>query len=236
METILCCDFDGVLCDSIAECLVTGFNAFYHQKIFSPQDAGSTLQHFFYAHRHLVRPAQEFYLLFYAYEHGIQHLDENKIFILKHKLADAIKNFAKNFYQERDCLMQNLEHWLKLHKLYPESQTFLKQGRRSFYIVTNKNLQAVTALARYFGFEERIISIYSKEIALDKRILFETMFTKEKFDPSSRHIIFIDDSEAHLEDIDGLGLDLGFAAWGYSRKLKSNKFKLIHNLDSYGLT
>ena len=66
-EAILALDFDGVICNSIDECLITSYNAFYKMEINNISDIPDDIKSFFYTYRYYVRPAREYYLIHKAF-------------------------------------------------------------------------------------------------------------------------------------------------------------------------
>ncbi len=231
MNPVYCLDFDGVLCDSADECVVVGYNAYYGREIEYPEQIAENLRSFFYRNRRLVRPAGEFYLLFEAYEGKTGDLTESRFLELKNSSLQAISSFTKSFYVCRSRLKSNIEHWLGLHKIYPQAANFLKGDSPPFYVVTNKDKDSIEKIARRSGFLHRVEAIYSREVSLKKRELFKNLFADSGNDPASRRVLYVDDSEGNLDDLRGLFLELYLASWGYSGKTESSGFKVIHSLD-----
>jgi phosphoglycolate phosphatase-like HAD superfamily hydrolase len=230
LERVYCFDFDGVLCDSMDESLLTSYNAYFQREAKSVSEIDPAIRDFFYEHRYLVRPGMEFCALFYAFERGERIVGEDRFLQLKAALTREMKDYAESFYAYRKRFKKDMAYWLGLHRLYTECLDFLEQRNHRFCIVTNKDRDSVVALARHHGYLNRIIEIYSREIGINKRELLEKLIENHGLNPSTHRIIFVDDHEGTLGELRELPLELYLAAWGYTRTLESSSFRLIHSL------
>jgi phosphoglycolate phosphatase-like HAD superfamily hydrolase len=228
--TVYCFDFDGVLCDTLDESLVTSYSAYFNREAKSVSEIDPALRDFFYEHRYLVRPAGEYYLLFYAFQRGETFIGKERFLQLKITLAQEMTAHAERFYAYRKRLQKDQDYWLSLHRFYPQCIDFLEKRRNPFFIVTNKDRISVVTLAKRFGFIDRIIEIYSKEISVDKKILMEKLIRDHGIDPTTHPIVYVDDHEGTLGEMRELPLDLYLASWGYTGKPQSSPFRLIQSL------
>lgn len=64
-------DFDGVICDSIDECMLTSYNSFNDTNIINICEIPTQYKKYFYEYRFYVRPAKEYFLLCKAYSDNI---------------------------------------------------------------------------------------------------------------------------------------------------------------------
>lgn len=229
---MLCLDFDGVLCDSIDECFVAGYNSFYDADIARPEQAPPDLYRFFTRYRYLVGPADNFYLLFHAFELGLEDLDRSCFGQLQQATADVRYRFGNTFFARRNAQKKaGFAQWLALHRLYQESRAVLQPDFPAFYVVTTKDRESVEQLAAHHGYAEKLIGIYSKEISSDKRILFQKLFHDTGIDVARERIIFVDDNRDHLEQVKSLPIECKLAGWGYTDPLEERKFTVIRSLD-----
>lgn len=230
LERVYCFDFDGVLCDSMDDSLLTSYNAYFQRETKSVTEIDPALRNFFYKHRYLVRPAEEYYVLYHAFEKGERVVGEDRFLELKAGLTREMKDHAERFYACRKRAKQDLNHWLGLHRLYPECADFLDRRKDGFFIVTNKDRDSVVALARHHGYLNRVTEIYSREIGINKRELLEKLMESHGLNPSTRRIIFVDDHQGTLGELKMLSIDVYLAAWGYTKAVESTTFRLIHTL------
>lgn len=230
MQTVLCLDFDGVLCDSIDECFVTGYNAYYSAKINTPVEAPTENYRFFCHHRYLVAPADDFFLLFYAFERGIGELNRGTFEQLKALTISMRANFTSNFFQHRNTRKQESTHWASLHRMYQQSSLVLLDTFPKFYIVTTKDRDSIERLAAVHGYVHKLLGIYSREISVDKLTLFENLFSDANINPANQRVIFVDDNQEHLEKVRILPLDSFLAGWGYTGPLNDCTFPVIQSL------
>lgn len=230
-ECVYCFDFDGVLCDSLDESLLTSYNAYFKGEVKSVAEIDPAMRDFFYTHRYLVRPAGEYYVLFHAFEKGETVFAEDRFLQLKLGLEREMHDHAERFYAYRQRFKKDLEYWLGLHRLYPECVDFLRRRSHRFFIVTNKDRESVVALARHHGYLHRIIDIYAREMGTDKRVLLQKLIEDRKLNPPATRIIFVDDHAGTLGEVQQQPLELYQAAWGYTGWLASGPFTRIHSLD-----
>jgi phosphoglycolate phosphatase-like HAD superfamily hydrolase len=230
-RSVYCFDFDGVLCDSMDESLITSYSAYFGTEAKGVAQIDPVLRDFFYQHRYLVRPAEEYYALYQAFENGETVVGKDRFLELKAALSEGMKKHAERFYAYRKKLREQMDSWLGLHKFYPECADFLEKRNDKFFIVSNKDRDSIVLLARRHGYLDRIIDIYSREIAIDKKILLENLIEDRGLDPQTHRIIFVDDHEGTLNELKELPLDLYQAAWGYINDRESGSFRLIHNLN-----
>lgn len=226
----LALDFDGVICNSIDECLLTSYNA-YHEKNYTELNGFSQrFKEFFYRYRHLVRPAGEYFLLYKAFYEQIEPLRHETFFELKDQNQEHISEFSNRFFTERTTLKDDRANWLSLHSIYPHVSEFLTTYDHKFFVVTTKDRDSVNRLMEYFGLAGKVKEIYSKEISEKKDQLFTRLLLEYSGAIQPRDIKFVDDSEWHLADLQHMGMNLFFAEWGYAKVQGHHNFESIRNL------
>ncbi len=227
-EIILALDFDGVICNSIDECLITSYNAFYKSEINNVSKIPEDIKSFFYTNRHLVRPAGEFYLIHKAYQENFTNIDLMTFNKLKSKYKRESNLFEKRFFLMRNYLKKDDKNWISLHRIYDHVRGFFRSYEKKFFIVTTKDKDSVEILSEYFGFRKKIQDIFSKDISIDKRQLFKKLLSKYDQYLLNNKLAFVDDNEFHLAEVQDLPLELYFAAWGYSSKQYIHSFKPLN--------
>ena len=231
---MLCLDFDGVLCDSIDECFVAGFNSYFNAGIATPDLAPAALYQYFCRFRYLVGPAENFYLLFHAFEHGAPDLDRENFALLQAASVTARREFEASFFERRSLLKQaGFAQWLALHRLYRESSAVLRSDFPNFYVVTTKDRASVEQIAAHHGYAGKLLGIYSKELSSDKRILFRNLYQQTGIDSVRQRVIFVDDNRMHLEQVKSLVSECYLAGWGYTGPVAEREFPVLPSLDQF---
>ena len=239
-NTVYVLDFDGVVCDSTNECLVTSWNAWQKftgksskkldQEQFSKQEIID-----FYKLRPYVKGAGEYLILYQAKKENIIIRNNKKFDELSLIWKNEIKEYKKIFYLERNFLRdENLDNWINLHIIYDSVITFIKEKQKSkqIYIATLKDGKSVKEiLAKQKIFLENGLlldesNISSKLDALNK-ITTRTNVPK-------RNVFFIDDNLNHLIGPHNSGYNVFLAAWSntpseFIRKAKNYNISILNN-------
>ncbi len=198
-------DFDGVVCDSTNECMVTAWNAWecwnkrdgFRRSL---NDFSQTEMDAFRPLRPYVRGADEYYILMRVINQTEKLIKNQKDFDEMRLLwADQLAPFKAIFFKERDRLRsEDVNNWIKLHEIYDDVIKVMKelhaQGR--LLIATLKDGKSVRLILNRQGIDislEEILDqsqISSKLEALD-------YFVAEK-GINKEDICFIDDNVTHL--------------------------------------
>ena len=233
MNRIICLDFDGVLCDSIDECLLVTYNAYNNLSAKKLEDVDAELATFFYKYRYFVRPAGEYYILMKAFESQIDELNEQVFNSLRRSHKAEIRNFQESFFDARNVLKKNDAFWLSLHKLYNNAAGFLELCENNIYIVTNKDCDSIEKISKSYGYYNKIKGIYSKEISTDKKVLIKTLLESHHIDLDRNELIFVDDNIDNLKDIQTLKdvkVRAYLATWGYTNNAQDETLESIDDL------
>ena len=199
-------DFDGVVCDSTDECMVTSWNAWQRwncKNSFrkSLEEFTGSEQQEFRPLRYYVKGAGEYYVLRRLLsEMNIQEIKSYQDFeIFRKKWINEVNQFKEYIFLERSRLRnQSLDDWINLHQVYPEIINLMHEisDLDSIYIATLKDLESVRLILdrnEVFIPEGKILHqaiISSKLQALDM------IKDSEKQDKSD--IYFFDDNISHL--------------------------------------
>ena len=125
VKKLLIFDFDGVIVNSIDECLLTSYNAF--QKFENNgvsltddlSDIAPEYHKYFNLYRKFVRPAAEYYLLHRGYTDNIEIIDSKSYHELLILHKDKLPHYQKEFFNERNRLrFIDKEKWISLHNIY----------------------------------------------------------------------------------------------------------------------
>ena len=68
-------DFDGVLCNSIEECMIVSYNGYHQTQLDLNNKISNSMRKYFFKYRHLVRPAGEYYLIWESFYNNKNFMD-----------------------------------------------------------------------------------------------------------------------------------------------------------------
>jgi phosphoglycolate phosphatase-like HAD superfamily hydrolase len=223
MKKILALDFDGVLCDSLDECLITSVNAYRRQNnlpgwITSLDQIDPRWIELFRRIRPLVRPAGEFWIIAHWLHTQSSMLDQNAFGRLRDENSGTIRNFKTMFFAVRTELRdQDPDRWNKLHRPFPQATRYLDELVKSFdlCLVTNKDLASIKILNRSLGLNISETEMYTGDRGVPKPDTIRGIADKRKI--STKQITFVDDQIDHLIDVAATGAVCCWASWGYER-------------------
>jgi phosphoglycolate phosphatase-like HAD superfamily hydrolase len=236
LNKIIVFDFDGVICDSSYECLITSWNAW--QNFNKKNDFKTTVNSFtqnyinkFLILRPFVKGAGEFYLIHKSIFQNIQ-IDNQKDY---DKLLDQnkkhLEEFKKLMYEQREKIRSNnLKLWIKLHIFYEEVVDIMRKiPLDNLYIATLKDSLSVEIL------------INSLNINIKKEHIFDQSLIKTKLNAleqiskisNNNNLLLIDDNINHLIAPKEHGFDVLLTRWGnvvpeFSKIAKHYKIDEIH--------
>jgi phosphoglycolate phosphatase-like HAD superfamily hydrolase len=220
---VLALDFDGVVVDSIRECLVVAANALVvfqerSDRISQLDELGADLAREARRIRNFIRHGQDYVSILYALQQkvNIQNQQDFDTFLEANKSLNA--QFRRLFYEERSrFLREQPEQWLALNPLYRGMSDFLKawqNQREHFFIITTKlreNVLAITEPARIAILPEQI---FSADDRLSKTEIIRNLLRQLQIEPEQFH--FIDDQVDTLIRAQVTGVNLYLAEWGYN--------------------
>ena len=228
----LALDFDGVIADSILECLVTAQNAYAaFQEI---NQFHTDLSHFseteiedFRASRVFIRRGEDYVFLRLAADqnHPIGSQAEFDAFLETH--ASKQDSFRVLFYGMRESLQKNNPTgWLALSPIYSEMELFLKQVKDhdSIYIVTTKDLHSVQLILNSRGIQLPVEHLFQATKSYRTPDILKEILNLENLEPQELH--FIDDHPATVaEVVDHTEVPAYCAAWGYNTSAQLSTLK-----------
>jgi len=219
-KRIIVFDFDGVVCDSTDECMVTAWNAWqlwnkkdgFRRTVteFSDEEVKS-----FRKLRPYVRGAGEYYILCNSQQENISILNQGDFDTFAAQWKEFMNPFKKVFFQCREKLRtEDLEEWIKLHPVYMEVINLLKElnTQERLYVATLKDGQSVKLILNYHGIDipkEKILDqaqVASKLEALNRIAQVEAA--------SKDEMLFIDDNFTHLVNPHKNGYHVYLSSWG----------------------
>ncbi len=218
-QFLLCLDFDGVICDSALECLVSSWLTYYRDiSGGQPSHVPVSLRSDFLLLRPFIRSGEDFIL--------IHELLYKKVMIESQQQFDScisaaggerMMRYKELFYKAREGLVeQDRSYWLSLNPIYRHMKRPLKRlsGRDELHIVSTKRPDFIAAILSSNGIEfpQRNIH-YSSNI--EKLDLVADLLIDSGFERS----VFVDDQIDHLRR-EGITdrIDSKLAAWGYVKQ------------------
>ena len=223
MRPLVLLDFDGVICDSLRECLAVGLQTY--QRVTGTSSAATSwslppdpaLERFFRRHRGLVRPAGQYFLLFDRFFNGGENLEAACFLEESARRAQDIAEFEEAFFEARaDFKTRQREEWLRLNPLYPGTGEALHslQTWAELRIVTTKDETSVKEIAQAHGLP--VLPVSGRQAyreAGSKRSVIEAVLSAEAR-PVAR-AAFLDDHLTTLNEVGTLGVRCFWATWGY---------------------
>ena len=213
MKTIVCLDFDGVIVDSIKECLTVSKKAF----LSGPFEEGD-VDRLFYEYRFLVRPAYQYGFLIAAIADALDNGEEEQLIESKFLLLDAEasaeqkQQCANRFFKAREDLRQDEQKWIDLHQLTDFGKSLVGSELTDHCIVTTKDKKSVEMLSH--AYDLRIADVYSKE-DFDRTNSKGEILTGILDHSDYLAAVFVDDSIEHLDSVQDQRVKCYFANWGY---------------------
>jgi phosphoglycolate phosphatase-like HAD superfamily hydrolase len=153
-------DFDGVLCDSVMECLLVTYNAYNRlhsssfQRTLSLNTIASYKRQKFRKLRSYLRGVEGFVPIFMAIERNIPINNQQDFDRVQEQYKYDLTRFQEAFYGERDYLQQHeKELWLSLNPLFEGIGEALKQqdSFKNVHILTTKRQEDVLKIFQYQG-------------------------------------------------------------------------------------
>lgn len=216
MAEVIVLDFDGTLCDGLAECLLVSWLAFADRVQSSDSVAlletiPSSFKDHFARCRNFVRHSGHFIVPFLC----DAPFETQAGFDAAYQAVDAgrLEAFLQRFEACRRQLRRDQpEQWLALHTLYPGVRSALHAARLPLFIVTAKDTASVLAILEAADVpfrEDRIQGGVTAKVAA-----FHDIARQSGCSPES--VAIYDDNVPNVAEARGAGFDAIWATWGYS--------------------
>jgi len=229
MNNVIVFDFDGVLCDSIEECMIVSYNAYWNNESIETENIDILQTKYFHKYRSLVRPAGEYFILWESYYNN-RDFKAASYEDMVEAYSSEISLFQEKFFNYRKELKNNIDFWLSLHRPYPNALKFLNEQNVYIYILTNKDRDSVEKISTAHGYRKKITEIFSKDISSDKYLLFNRLIVNHQKINRSSHYYFIDDNIENLRDVSRVDykyISCLLAKWGYCVDAPNDQFQEI---------
>ena len=233
-DNILALDFDGVICDSARECLVSSYAAFAAAKglDFVPELAQvpERFSREFFRIRPFVRDGEDYLKCLYFIDGGLSIRSQEDFDNRSSELLTEISGFygvegdrglEAHFQQSRARVRERDESaWMDMNPLYAgmvEALTGRQGDLDSVYVTTSKPTDPALRILMHHGVEipeERILGKDKvvKTIAKNGHMARVQELTSAPLEK----IHLLDDQISHLKAASGLGVTCYLASWGYN--------------------
>lgn len=219
---LLALDFDGVVVDSIAECLVVGYNALAIQQ--GREERIRQLNELPLATvrearriRNFIRHGQDYVFIHYALQQDAAITNQRDFDAFLEANRALEQEFRRIFYDERARFWRDEpQNWLALNPFYPGMREFVEdyQPRERLYIITTKLRENVEAIFRGNRVKFPPGNIHSADQNISKSQIIARLLAEKQV--STAHFHFIDDQVDTLIRAQATGVNLYLAGWGYN--------------------
>jgi phosphoglycolate phosphatase-like HAD superfamily hydrolase len=218
----LALDFDGVIADSIAECLVVGHNAFARfsgsgKAIQSLAELDQEQLRDARRVRNFIRSGEDYVFIFLALSEGVQIQTQEAFDAFTTFHSDLTEEFLQFFYEVRIKLStENPGTWAALNPLYPGMGEFLNAytQKDNLFIITTKKGEFVKSILDVNQVVFNSAHLFHANEVRPKRMILEIL-SKEKGVELSR-FFFVDDQVDTLLKVQSSGVQCILAGWGYN--------------------
>jgi phosphoglycolate phosphatase-like HAD superfamily hydrolase len=223
-KSLLALDFDGVIVNSIEECLVVGYNSL--QKHLGPGGFINRLNELEKEQvlasrqmRNFIRHSEDYIYIFYALLRSASIQNQREFDKFLKQYADLKDTFHEVFYLERSRFLEmEQQRWLELNPLYPGIEDFIRNYRcpDRLVIVTTKKAEFVEVTLTAAGIRFPAENLFSADMGLSKSALISEILRSRAIQP--QEFYFIDDQVDTLIKAKPLGINLYLAHWGYTNE------------------
>ncbi|MDZ7793045.1 MAG: hypothetical protein U5P10_04935 [Spirochaetia bacterium] len=222
MAQLIVTDFDGVVCDSVLECLLAAHNAWEQlqggtgsQRILDVDTIPSQRQSRYRELRSYLRGAEDFIPLFLTVERELEVSSQSDFDLLRRRLRNQLPLYQQAFYTERDYLRrEHRELWLELNPLFTPIDRALG-SRATFedvHILTTKRQADVEDILGFHGIAFPSGQIHS--VQSDGKIE-RLRAIMESTGAAPARTLYVEDQIDYLISAAPLGVEVLLAEWGY---------------------
>lgn len=229
-KDILALDFDGVIVDSIKECLVSGFNAYANysgaksiEKFEQLDPAWADQARFM---RNFIRNGEDYVFIAHALTNGVVITDQDEFDAFQAQHLSLRDQFFDHMVNQRITFSSDKpDIWAALNPLYDGMKNFIQNyaDKHNLYIITTKKLLFVhkILLANNIKLIEK--NIFDTSGGKNKRGIIETILQERQCAPNNCY--FIDDQVDTLIKVKPTGVHIFLATWGYNNEAQIEKAK-----------
>lgn len=218
---ILALDFDGVIVDSIKECLVSGYNAYAnigHQdniERYDELDPHWVTQA--RSMRNFIRNGEDYVYIAHALANNISVKSQQDFDDLLHEYAALRQTFFAALVDQRIAFSDSRpDLWAALNPLYEGMRQFIVNyaNKQNLYIITTKKLLFVHKILVAGKIQLIEENIFTTSADKSKKEIIEHILNERFIRPE--HFYFVDDQVDTLIKVQPTGVFCLLATWGYN--------------------
>lgn len=209
-------DFDGVVIDSMYECLQTSYSALSRLKKSQgkmvPSNPRPEEISLFYLNRGLVRPSRNYYALW----EWIQKMPDKKFSLSEFELFAAsfgkeLTNFENIFHGIRaDEIKRSPKAFVEKNPLYVGVKEIWRELPRPLFIVSTKDHESIQLILDSHNLS--VERIYGKGTGPKAQTILQLA---DSYNTPVKNVCFLDDNSQHAIDVQTIGSKTALAMWGY---------------------
>jgi len=241
---ILALDFDGVIVDSIRECLFVSHNAYfqvYRRKekdffgggLFTFENWENIKKRYkkeieqFRIMRPYIRGANDYGLIIKLLEERKLIESQEEFDVYREKVDFKFEDFHQEFYKGRDRIQaMDFKAWFNLEPPYPKVvegiKKLLEEGAKIIIATSNRRraiFQCFTS--EYLGFKIKKEDILDERFGEDKSEQMKHI--AKLYNVKFEEMYFIDDQVSHLIQTRPLGIKVFLAGWSYATDIQKEE-------------
>jgi len=221
-KDILALDFDGVISDSIRECLVVAHNAFaafarQDNRIEGFEQLDSDHVDKLRFMRNFIRSGEDYVYITFALNKGLVLQNQQEFDTFAEEYQNLREQFLDIFYKERQEFSQKkTAQWIRLNPLYEGMQEFLSAfpHKRNLYVITTKKTEFADKILKGNGVEMAFEQMLHATPDNGKDKIITMLLRKRNVAPA--RFYFVDDQVDTLLKVKSSGIHCILAEWGYN--------------------
>lgn len=226
-SSLLFLDFDGVICDSLDECFVSSWIAYYEKyKSAVPDRIDLEYRRQFDSLRPLIRNGEDYLVIHHALASGQSITDQSEFDHRIESVGDvSMKQFRALMYEVRKGLVEHSrDYWLGLHAMFSWLMPTLAAAAEHpcVYILSTKRKEYILELLDGVPIDRaRVLSSNGRP---------KTEIITEYLDATAAdNAVFVDDQIDHLRMVGDKRIRPLLAEWGYVKPewLLSGEFPVL---------
>jgi phosphoglycolate phosphatase-like HAD superfamily hydrolase len=220
-KRLLALDFDGVIADSISECLVSGYNAYADHTKTNPIKRLEELDANLIAEskriRRYIRTGEDYVFIFTGLHQQRSIRSQQDFDTFKDENRSLQSRFHDLFYSHREQFSRETpEAWVRLNPLFPGIKELLLtyNDKTHLTIVTTKQTCYVHMILEPNQIHLPPENVHQAAGDLTKSDILEQIMNEKRLGAEACH--FVDDQVDTLLKVQPLGIHCYLAVWGYN--------------------